>query len=149
MKRWKKWAALAITLCCLPISSLPAYADEETSGDDPAQVQDADADTNAEDAEEEGTREEPVEEIEITADQVRQYMEEKNSFEGITFYYRPEDYEDTIADEDVVDLLDDIELAGIDDETGEVVCTLEEEDDTDAFVIFLSEEGRWLVYMDP
>ena len=28
-------------------------------------------------------------------------------------------------------------------------CTLEEEDDTDAFVIFLSEEGRWLVYMDP
>lgn len=149
MKRWKKWAALAIALCCLPISSLPAYADEETSGDDPAQVQDADADTNAEDAEEEGTREEPVEEIEITADQVRRYMEEKNSFEGITFYYRPEDYEDTIADEDVVDLLDDIELAGIDDETGEVVCTLEEEDDTDAFVIFLSEEGRWLVYMDP
>ena len=51
-------------------------------------------------------------------------MEEKNSFEGITFYYRPEDYEDTIADEDVVDLLDDIELAGIDDETGEVVLYL-------------------------
>lgn len=47
-----------------------------------------------------------------------------------------------------MDLLDDIGLAGIDDETGEVVCTLEEEDDTSDFVIFLSPEGRWLVYMD-
>ena len=56
-------------------------------------------------------------------------MQKKNSCDGITFYYRPEDYEDTISDEDVADLLDDIELAGIDDATGEVVCTLEEDSD--------------------
>ena len=110
---------------------------DETAGDGEA------------DAEEEATRTETQEEIEITAEQVTQYMQKKNSCDGITFYYRPEDYEDTISDEDVVDLLDDIELAGIDDATGEVVCTLEEDSDNSDFVVFLSPESRWLVYMDP
>lgn len=146
MRTWKKWAAAFLALTCLPVASLPAYADEDSSTE--TTEIDTGTDTDAA-AEEEGTREEATEEIEITAAQVTEYMQEKNSCEGITFYYRTEDYDETIADEDVVDLLDDIELAGIDDETGEVVCTLEEEDDTDDFVIFLSEEGRWLVYMDP
>ena len=60
---------------------------DETAGDGEA------------DAEEEATRTETQEEIEITAEQVTQYMQKKNSCDGITFYYRPEDYEDTISDE--------------------------------------------------
>jgi regulation of enolase protein 1 (concanavalin A-like superfamily) len=148
MNHWKKWAAL-LTACamCLGTLALPASALEE----DTAETSDAetlDSEEFGETTEEESTREEAQEEIEITPEQVTTYMTQKNTLDGITFYTRPEDYEDTISDEDVVDLLDDIELAGIDEETGEVVCTLEEEDDTDDFVIFLSEEGRWLVYMD-
>lgn len=135
-----------MALTCLPIAALPAYADEDTTGEET--VTETDADTDAESTQE-STWEEATEEIEITAEQVTEYMQEKNTCEGIIFYYHTENYEDTITDEDVVDLLDDIELAGIDEETGEVVCTLEEEDDTDDFMIFLSEEGRWLVYMDP
>lgn len=152
MKHWKKWTAglCALVLCATGTSSLTIAADEaETEADTAAEGSADTTSDDADEAEEEANREEPQEEIEITPDQVTRYMEPKNSFEGITFYYRPEEYEDTIADEDVVDLLDNIELAGIDDETGEVVCTLEEEDDTDEFVIFLSPEGRWLVYMDP
>lgn len=150
MINWKKWVAgICALACCFSAVSLPATAEEEeTVTEDTASAEEsADGETAAET--EEATREEAQEEIEITAEQVTQYMQKKNSCDGITFYYRTEDYEDTIADEDVVDLLDDIELAGIDDETGEVVCTLEEEDDTSDFVIFLSPERRWLVYMDP
>ncbi len=160
MKNWKKWAAgiCALSLCFTAVS-LPAAAEGEedialisdTSEETP--VADGTADETAGDgeaaAEEEATRSETQEEIEITAEQVTQYLQKKNSCDGITFYYRPEDYEDTISDEDVVDLLDDIELAGIDDATGEVVCTLEEDSDNSDFVVFLSPEGRWLVYMDP
>lgn len=148
---WKKWAAvLAAMSLCLTAASFPVSAEEEDTAAEETTAEETAGDETGEGeaAEEEATREEALEEIEITADQVTQYMEKKNSCDGITFYYRTEDYEDTIADEDVVDLLDDIELAGIDDETGEVVCTLEEEDDTSDFVIFLSPEGRWLVYMD-
>ena len=148
-KNWKKCLAVLIALCCLPVTAFSAAADEtdteEAVTDETTDESSADTDGETTDG---STREEETEEIEITADQVQTYMDEMNSTEGITFYYRPEDYEDTISDEDVVDLLDDIELAGIDDETGEVVCTLEEEDDTDDFVIFLSEEGRWLIYTD-
>ncbi len=143
MKNWKAALAILTALTCLPAATLSAVADE---ADTEETVTD---ETTAEDTDtEEATREEETEEIEITAEQVQTYMDEMNSTEGMTFYYRPDDYEDTISDEDIVDLLDDIELAGIDDETGEVVCTLEEEDDTDDFVIFLSEEGRWLIYTD-
>lgn len=151
MLTWKKWAAvLAAMSLCLTAASFPVSAEEEDVAAEETAAEETAGDETGEGeaAEEEATREEAREEIEITADQVTQYMEKKNSCDGITFYYRTEDYEDTIADEDVVDLLDDIELAGIDDETGEVVCTLEEEDDTSDFVIFLSPEGRWLVYMD-
>ena len=146
---WKKIAAglLAVTMM-IPLAAVPAYADNET--------EEAAADAAAETGTEEGAEEEeskrrtePVEEIEITAADVKKYMTKLNSCEGITFYLRPEEYKDEIADEDVVDLLKKIELAGVDDKTGEVVCTLEEEDDTKEFVIFLSEEGRWLVYTDP
>ena len=146
---WKKIAAglLAVTMM-IPLAAVPAYADNET--------EEAAADAAAETGTEEGAEEEeskrrtePVEEIEITAADVKKYMTKLNSCEGITFYLRPEEYKDEIADEDVVDLLKKIELAGIDDKTGEVVCTLEEEDDTKEFVIFLSKEGRWLVYTDP
>ncbi|WP_298483971.1 DUF5696 domain-containing protein [uncultured Ruminococcus sp.] len=151
MLTWKKWVAvLAAMSLCLTAASFPVSAEEEDVAAEETAAEETAGDETGEGeaAEEEATREEAREEIEITADQVSQYMEKKNSCDGITFYYRTEDYEDTIADEDVVDLLDDIELAGIDDETGEVVCTLEEEDDTSDFVIFLSPEGRWLVYMD-
>ena len=158
MKNWKKWAAgiCALSLCMTAVS-LPAAAEGEddialisdTSEEIPAADGTADADTADDTAEEEATRSESQEEIAITAEQVTQYMQKKNSCDGITFYYRPEDYEDTISDEDVVDLLDDIELAGIDDATGEVVCTLEEDSDNSDFVVFLSPESRWLVYMDP
>lgn len=151
MLTWKKWVAvLAAMSLCLTAASFPVSAEEEDVAAEETAAEETAGDETGEGeaAEEEATREEAREEIEITADQVTQYMEKKNSCDGITFYYRTEDYEDTIADEDVVDLLDDIELAGIDDETGEVVCTLEEEDDTSDFVIFLSPEGRWLVYMD-
>ena len=137
MKNWKKWAAgiCALSLCMTAVS-LPAAAEGEddialisdTSEEMPAADGTADADT-ADDTAEEATRSESLEEIAITAEQVTQYMQKKNSCDGITFYYRPEDYEDTISDEDVADLLDDIELAGIDDATGEVVCTLEEDSD--------------------
>ena len=157
MKNWKKWAAgiCALSLCMTAVS-LPAAAEGEddialisdTSEEMPAADGTADADT-ADDTAEEATRSESLEEIAITAEQVTQYMQKKNSCDGITFYYRPEDYEDTISDEDVADLLDDIELAGIDDATGEVVCTLEEDSDNSDFVVFLSPESRWLVYMDP
>ncbi len=154
MKNWKKWAAgvCALTMCISTASTLSAAAEEDPNegimlideeGGDP--VENADG----ENTEEEASREEAQEEIEITAEQVTKYMEKKNSCEGITFYYRTEDYEDVITNEDIVELLDKIALAGIDDTTGEVVCTLEEEDDTDDFVVFLSPEGRWLVYMDP
>lgn len=148
MKNWRKWAAgiLALTLC-VPVASLSASAVEEDADTEAVAEDTADGEAVEETAEE-ATREEAQEEIELTAEQVTTYMEQKNSCDGITFYYRTEDYKDTIADEDVVDLLKNVELAGIDDETGEVVCTLEEEDDTSDFVIFLSEEGRWLVYMD-
>lgn len=154
MNNWKKWIAGVCALSlCLTATALPASAEGE---EDIALISDTSEETPVVDGEpadgeetaEEATRSEAQEEITITAAQVTQYMEKKNSCDGITFYSRPEDYEDTISDEDVVDLLDDIELAGIDDETGEVVCTLEEEDDTSDFVIFLSPEGRWLVYMD-
>lgn len=158
MKNWKKWAAgiCALSLCMTAVS-LPAAAEGEddialisdTSEEMPAADGTADADTADDTAEEEATRSESQEEIAITAEQVTQYMQKKNSCDGITFYYRPEDYEDTISDEDVVDLLDDIELAGIDDATGKVVCTLEEDSDNSDFVVFLSPESRWLVYMDP
>ena len=154
MNNWKKWIAGVCALSlCLTATALPASAEGEedidlisdTSEETPvADGEPADGEETAEEA----TRSEAQEEITITAAQVTRYMEKKNACDGITFYSRPEDYEDTISDEDVVDLLDDIELAGIDDETGEVVCTLEEEDDTSDFVIFLSPEGRWLVYMD-
>lgn len=147
LKKRKMFLAVLTAMCCLTTATIPAVADDETA-DTKTTAEDTTDTSTDEEAEDEATRTEEVEEIEITADQVEQYMDEMNSAEGITFYYRPEDYEDTITDEDVVDLLDDIELAGIDDETGEVVCTLEEEDDTDDFVIFLSEEGRWLVYTD-
>lgn len=151
MRNWRKWAAGALALaCCLSTASIPAFAEEEeTAAEETAAAGDAAGDSTEAAAEEESSRTEAQEEIEITAEQVTAYMQKKNSCDGITFYYRPEDYEDTISDEDVVDLLDDIELAGIDDATGQVVCTLEEEDDTSDFVIFLSPEGRWLVYMDP
>ena len=116
MKNWKKWAAgiCALSLCFTAVS-LPAAAEGEedialisdTSEETPAA--DGTADENAGDgeaaAEEEATRSETQEEIEITAEQVTQYLQKKNSCDGITFYYRPEDYEDTISDEDVVDLL--------------------------------------------
>ena len=157
MKNWKKWAAglFALSLCLTSVS-LPAAAEGEEDIAliaDTSPVADGTPDETAgdgeADAEEEATRTETQEEIEITAEQVTQYMQKKNSCDGITFYYRPEDYEDTISDEDVVDLLDDIELAGIDDATGEVVCTLEEDSDNSDFVVFLSPESRWLVYMDP
>ena len=160
MKNWKKWAAglFALSLCLTSVS-LPAAAEGEedialiadTSEETPVAdgTPDETAGDGEADAEEEATRTETQEEIEITAEQVTQYMQKKNSCDGITFYYRPEDYEDTISDEDVVDLLDDIELAGIDDATGEVVCTLEEDSDNSDFVVFLSPESRWLVYMDP
>jgi len=160
LKNWKKWAAglFALSLCLTSVS-LPAAAEGEedialiadTAEDMPVAdgTPDETAGDGEADAEEEATRTETQEEIEITAEQVTQYMQKKNSCDGITFYYRPEDYEDTISDEDVVDLLDDIELAGIDDATGEVVCTLEEDSDNSDFVVFLSPESRWLVYMDP
>lgn len=135
----------------IPLAAVEAYADTETEAADTAAETDAEA--GAEDAEaseeESKRRTEPTEEIEISAAQVEKYMKKLNSCEGITFYLRPEEYKDEIADEDVVDLLKKVELAGIDDKTGKVVCTLEEEDDTKEFVIFLSEEGRWLVYTDP
>ncbi len=148
---WKRIAAglLAVTMM-IPLAAVPVYADEpETETADAAETETG---AEGEETSEETTekrREEPTEEIEITAKQVEKYMIKLNSCEGITFYLRPEEYKDEIADEDVVDLLKKIELAGIDDKTGEVVCTLEEEDDTKEFVIFLSEEGRWLVYTDP
>ena len=156
MKNWKKWAAglFALSLCLTSVS-LPAAAEGEedialiadTSEETPVAdgTPDETAGDGEADAEEEATRTETQEEIEITAEQVTQYMQKKNSCDGITFYYRPEDYEDTISDEDVVDLLDDIELAGIDDATGEVVCTLEEDSDNSDFVVFLSPESRCCV----
>ncbi len=140
---------LALTLL-LPVTALEAYADTETETQTEeaadAASDDGAAEASAEDAK---RRTEPTEEIEITAAQVEKHMIKLNSCEGITFYLRPEEYKDEIADEDVVDLLKKVELAGIDDKTGKVVCTLEEEDDTKEFVIFLSDEGRWLVYTDP
>jgi len=140
LKKRKMFLAVLTAMCCLITATIPAVADDETADTETTAEDTTDTSTD-EEAEDEATRTEEVEEIEITADQVEQYMDEMNSAEGITFYYRPEDYEDTITDENVVDLLDDIELAGIDDETGEVVCTLEEEDDTNDFVIFLSVRG--------
>lgn len=153
MKNWKKWtAALCALSLCLTVGTLPAVADEETTESDSAATSEESSDEAAEgDAaeEEEANRAEATEDIEITAEQVTGSMDKLNSCDGITFYHRPEDYKDTITDEDLVDLLKKVELAGIDDKTGEVVCTLEEEDDNKDFVIFLSEEGRWLVYTDP
>ncbi len=137
---------LAVTMM-IPLTAVAAYADEtETTDTTAAQTETGTEETASGD---EARRTEAKEEIEITSKQVEQHMIRLNSCEGITFYLRPEEYKDEIADEDVVDLLKHIELAGIDDETGKVVCTLEEEDDTKDFVIFLSEEGRWLVYTDP
>ncbi len=145
---WKRIAAglLAVTMM-IPLAAAEAYAD--TADEGTAAETAAEETTTEEGADEEKRRTEPTEEIEITAEQVEKHMIKLNSCEGITFYLRPEEYKDEIADEDVVDLLKNIELAGIDDKTGKVVCTLEEEDDTDDFIIFLSEEGRWLVYTDP
>ena len=131
----------------IPLAAAEVYADTETEAADTAAETDAEA--ASEGGEEESRRTEPEEEIEISAAQVKKHMKKLNSCEGITFYLRPEEYKDEITDEEVVDLLKKVELAGIDDKTGKVVCTLEEEDDTDDFIIFLSEEGRWLVYTDP
>lgn len=146
-KNWKRIAAglLAVTMM-IPLAAAEVYADTETE----ETAAETEAETGTEDGaeEEEKRRTEPVEEIEITAQQVEKYMTKLNSCEGITFYLRPEEYKDEIADEDVVDLLKKVELAGVDDKTGKVVCTLEEEDDTKEFVIFISDEGRWLVYTD-
>lgn len=151
-KNWKRLAAglLAVTMM-IPLAAVEAYADTETEAADAAAETDAEAGAEGEETaeEEEKRRTEPEEEIEITAAQVEKHMIKLNSCEGITFYLRPEEYKDEITDEEVADLLKNVELAGIDDKTGKVVCTLEEEDDTDDFVIFLSEEGRWLVYTDP
>ena len=120
MRNWRKWAAGALALaCCLSTASIPAFAEEEETA---AEETAAAGDSTEAAAEEESSRTEAQEEIEITAEQVTAYMQKKNSCDGITFYYRPEDYEDTISDEDVVDLLDDIELAGIDDATGQVAA---------------------------
>ena len=97
MKNWKKWAAgiCALSLCMTAVS-LPAAAEGEddialisdTSEEMPAADGTADADT-ADDTAEEATRSESLEEIAITAEQVTQYMQKKNSCDGITFYYRP------------------------------------------------------------
>lgn len=148
MKNWKKWITvfLALSLCLLA-GPLPVFAEGEEEGVIAEETLDS-GDDSTEEAEEKANRKEAVEEIEITVQQVTAYMQKLNSCEGITFYLRSEDYKEEIDDEDVVDLLKHVELAGIDDESGEVVCTLEEEDDTKEFVIFLSEEGRWLVYTD-
>ncbi len=148
MKNWRKWAAafIALTLC---LSSAPLTVFAEGEADEAAAEDTVTEDGENAEAEEEANRSEAVEEIEITAEQVIENMKKLNTCEGITFYLRSEDYKDEIADENIVDLLKHVELAGIDDETGEVVCTLEEEDDTKEFVIFRSEEGRWLIYTDP
>lgn len=150
MKNWKRWAAglLALTMC-LPGASLTAFAEGEEDESTAEETTAEDSQTADGEAEEEASRAEAVEEIEITAEQVTKYMKKLNSCDGITFYLRSEEYKDEIDDEDVVDLLKNVELAGIDDASGKVVCTLEEEDDTKEFVIFRSEEGRWLVYTDP
>lgn len=142
-------AALLAVLMMIPLAATNAFADngeeaETETADTAAEV----AEDGEEGAEEGKRRTEPVEEIEISAADVEKYMNKLNSCDGITFYLRPEEYKDEIPDKDVVDLLKKIELAGINDETGEVVCTLEEEEDTKEFVSFLSKEGRWLVQTD-
>ncbi len=139
-------AGLLALLMMIPFASTEAFADNDTEAEAAAE---GESEGTAEEESEGKRRTEPTEEIEITAADVEKYMVKLNSCEGITFYLRPEEYKDEIADEDVVDLLKKVELAGIDDKTGKVVCTLEEEDDTKEFVIFLSPEGRWLVYTDP
>lgn len=145
---WKRAIAGVLAVAMMTsMTAVTALAEEKAAAEETAAAETTD--TAADGEETAAKREEPQEEIEITADQVKKYMQKRNSCDGITFYLRTEDYDETITDEDVVDLLDNIELAGIDDKTGDVVCTLEEEDDTDDFVIFLSEEGRWLVYTDP
>lgn len=152
MYKYKKLFAgiLAMTLCFSSMSVAQVYAEEEdTASEEVSDTAEDGSTEDGEEAEEEETREEDVEEIEVTADQVETYMTKLNSCDGITFYLRPEDYKDTITDEDVQDLLKHVDLAGIDDKTGEVVCTLEEEDDNKEAVIFLSDKGRWLVYTDP
>lgn len=145
----KKLLAGLLAFClCIPTANLTAFAENEDIADQTEETgETSETGETGEDAEE-ATRAEKQEEIEITPEQVKQYLQKLNSVEGMTFYKRSEDYKDEIQDEDVQDLLKHVELAAIDDKTGKVVCTLEEEDDTKEFVIFRSEEGRWLVYTD-
>ncbi len=150
-KHFKRTVAgvLALVICMSSVG-LTAFADEDddaTTDEAIAETDDDAADNEESSGRSRSKREEAVEEIEITAAQVEKYMDKMNTVDGVTFYARPDDYKD-IEDSDVVSLLKKIEIAGIDNETGEVLCTVEKEDKGSDFISYLSDKGRFLVLTD-
>ncbi len=153
-------AALALPMTALPVSS----EGEETKAESTVE----DGETSEEGGEETVVIEEEEEEVDISADDVKKYMQSVGKADGYEIYLRSEEYKDEIeaeflaqvgsnyADEDeaedaadeVLDLLKKAELAIIDTATGEVVAVAEELTDTDESVIYLSDAGRYLVHLN-
>lgn len=164
MKRMNRvLASLLAVAMMLPMGTVTALADTDDAAAESAEPQET-APDEAEPAGETMTVEEETEEFDASPDEVREYLELLGEEDGYEVYLRPKKYKDAIEakinaeqpDEDEAEKavkeaekhLKHVELALIDAQTGSMAAQLEQIGKSKTELIYFSEAGNFLVFLD-
>ncbi len=162
IKKKRVLACLLAAVLALPIGSITVNSEEpdETVAETPADGEESSGEEGGETV----VVEEETEEVEISADVVKQYMKSVGEMDGYAVYLRTKDYKKEIeaaflakvgseyededeaedAADDVIDQLQKAELAMLDTASGKPVAVLDEIEDS----IYFSDAGRYLVFLN-